>query len=118
MHYNAQSPGRAGGQYKQLSSPKDYHTQHDTEGAAKLSTTVIHALADLMERDVTDVGFVLYDSIDPDALDKIFSSTDDGTSRSPGHVAFTVDGYRVTVYSDGHIVITPPRDPADDPVRR
>ncbi|MFC7203209.1 HalOD1 output domain-containing protein [Haloferax namakaokahaiae] len=89
-----------------------YHVQHDPSGPAKLSTTVIHALADAMGIDVSDSGFSLYDSIDPDALDSIFSPTADGTPRPPGHVAFCVAGYQTTVYSTGDIVITPPTPPA------
>jgi len=85
--------------------PDTYRVHHDPDGSAKLSTTVIHALADAMGIDVTDTGFSLYDTIDPDALDRLFSGDD---FAAPGHVAFTVEGYRVTVYSDGHIVVTPP----------
>lgn len=90
---------------------RDFYAYHDPVSAANVSTTVVHALADVMGRDISDAGFVLYDSIDPDSLDRIFSPTADGTPRPPGHVAFTVDGYRVTVYSSGQIVITPP-DPS------
>lgn len=86
----------------------EYHAYHDHSGAAELSTTVIHALADVMDRDVTDAGFVLNDSIDPESLNRLFSSTTGGRQRPPGHLAFTVEGYRVTVYSTGEIVITPP----------
>jgi len=88
--------------------PGTYYVKHDPEGPAKLSTTVIHALADAMGIDVTDSGFTLYDTIDLDALDQIFAATDDGTQRPPGHVAFCVNGYQTTVYSTGEIVITPP----------
>jgi len=90
------------------SRPQEYHAYHDPSGTAKLSTTVIHALADAMGEDVTDAGFVLHDSVDPDALDRLFSNVDPETERAPGHVAFTIDGYQVTVYSTGEIVITPP----------
>jgi hypothetical protein len=94
-------------------SPRpDYHTHHDPASSAKISTTVIHALADVMEVDVTETGFALYDSVDPDALDQIFSPRGDDSPRAPGHVAFTVEGYRVTVYSTGEIVITPPAGPS------
>lgn len=105
--------GRIGGQGRPPQS-QDYYAYHDVESAANLSTTLVHALADVMGLDISDTGFVLYDSIDPEALDRIFSSTGDGSPRPPGHVAFTVDGYRVTVYSSGQIVITPP-GPADGP---
>jgi hypothetical protein len=84
-----------------------YVTTHDPDGPGKVSTKVIHALADVMGTDVSETGFTLYDSVDPDALDRIFGSTD-GSGRPGGHVAFTVDRYRVTVYEDGRIAITPP----------
>lgn len=90
---------------------QDYHVYHDPESSARVSTTVVHALADAMGVDVTDTGFSLYDSVDPDALDTIFAQTSTGKPRPPGHVAFSVEGYRVTVYSTGHIVITPPVGP-------
>jgi hypothetical protein len=61
-----------------------------------------------MDEDVTDAGFVLYDTIDPDALDRIFSSDDDEESGPLGHIAFVVEGYKVTAYSTGEIVISPP----------
>ncbi|MFC7177071.1 HalOD1 output domain-containing protein [Halosegnis marinus] len=51
----------------------DYRAYHDPDGTAKLSTAVTHALADAMEQDVTEAGFVLFDTIDPDALDRLFS---------------------------------------------
>lgn len=92
--------------------PADYHAFHDRGSAAKLSTTVVHALARAMGVDVTEAGFVLNDSVDPDALDRIFAETGDGTPRPPGHVGFFVGDYRVTVYSTGQIVITPPAHPS------
>ncbi|WP_255196177.1 HalOD1 output domain-containing protein [Halorarius litoreus] len=87
-------------------SPSTYHVRHDPDGPAKLSTTVVHALADAMGVDVTHMGFSLYDAVDPDALDLIFAPHPDGTTRPPGHVAFSIQGYQTTVYSTGDIVIT------------
>lgn len=85
---------------------RDYYAHHDPDGQARLSTTLVHALADVMGADVTETGFVLADEIDPDALDMLFSSGSPGGPAA--HVAFAVDDYRVTVYGDGTIVITPP----------
>lgn len=90
------------------STTGDYHVYHDASGPANMSTTVIHALADVMGRDVTDAGLVLYDYVDPDAIDRLFRDTDQGAPGPAGHIAFAVDGYQITVYSTGHIVITPP----------
>lgn len=92
----------------QVRQQNTYYAQHDPTGAADLTTTVVHALADVMGVDVTGTEFSLYDSVDPDALDRLFAPKADGTPRPPGHVAFGVQGYRVTVYSSGEIAITPP----------
>ena len=91
-----------------MRAPNTYYAHHDPNGAADLTTTIVHALADVMGDDVTGTEFSLYDSVDPDALDRIFAPKRDGTPRPPGHVAFSVEGYRVTVYSSGEIAITPP----------
>lgn len=88
--------------------PRTHYGHHDVDGSARLSTTVVHELAHVMDVDVTDTGFTLSESVDPDALDRLFKPRPDGTPRPPGHIAFQVRGYRVTVYSSGDIVITPP----------
>ncbi|QLG29671.1 hypothetical protein HUG10_18865 (plasmid) [Halorarum halophilum] len=88
--------------------PNTYYVHHDPTGSADLTTTIVHALADVMGEDVTGTEFPLYDSVDPDALDRLFAPKTDGTPRPPGHVAFSVQDYRVTVYSSGEIAITPP----------
>jgi len=108
MHNNVQST-HSDSRPPTQTNQRHYFVSHDPESASKLSTTVVHALADVMGADVTDAGFTLSDSVDPDALDRIFSTTEDGTERQGGHLAFTVEGYRVTVYGDGEIVITPPQ---------
>jgi hypothetical protein len=112
MHDDVRSVNCDGHNPDPTSARTDYHVYHDPESSARLSTTVVHALADVMGVDVTDTGFALYDSVDPDALDQIFSPRGDESPRAPGHVAFTVEGYRVTVYSTGEIVITPPAGPS------
>lgn len=84
-------------------------TYYDRNGAAKLSTVIVHALADVMDADVTQLEEALYESIDPASLDRLFARTADGTPRQDGEVTFTVRGHRVTARSDGRIEITPPR---------
>jgi hypothetical protein len=107
MQDNTQSTHYETSQVEQ--SPQGhYFATHDPDAPSKLSTTLIHALADVMGSDVSETGFVLYDNIDPEALDRIFASKSDGESNRTGHLAFSVKQYRVTVYSDGEIVITPP----------
>jgi len=85
-----------------------YYAQHDVDGPAEFSTTVVHALSDLAGVDVTETRSMLYDSIDPDALNHLFRPKLDGTPRPPGHVVFSAWNYRVTAYSDGRIAIQVP----------
>ncbi|MDQ2049067.1 HalOD1 output domain-containing protein [Natronolimnohabitans sp. A-GB9] len=47
----------------------------------------------------------LFESIDPDALDRLFSSTGSGATRS-GSVSFTHDGYEVTATAAGEVVVS------------
>ncbi len=90
--------------------PPVYHARHDPDGSAKLSTTVVHALAESTGVDVTDSTSTLYDSVDPDALDALFSSRHDGTPRTGGTLSFVVYDHRVIVHGDGRIIIEPPAD--------
>jgi hypothetical protein len=45
----------------------------------------------------------LYDYIDPEALDTLFESLNDGSSRAGGRVSFAFSGYQVTVTNDGEV---------------
>lgn len=97
-------PPSSGRQY----SRRVYRARHDPDGPANLSTTVVHALAECMDVDVTDGSFSLYDAVDPDALDALFRPTGDGTPRRGGMLVFYVDEYCVSIYGDGEIIIEPP----------
>lgn len=84
-----------------------YVTRYDSGGPSKLTTTLVHALAEFADTDVTEMEETLYDRVDPDALDQLFAPRSDGTPRSEGHVTFTLAGHLVMVTSDGRIEITP-----------
>lgn len=92
----------------QSPSPPVYRATHDPHGPARLSTTVIHALADCLGIDVTDARISLYDGVDPDALDALFRPRDDGWPRRGSSITVTVRDHYVTVSSDGEILIEPP----------
>ncbi|MFC7081047.1 HalOD1 output domain-containing protein [Halorussus caseinilyticus] len=70
-----------------------------------LSTAVIDAVADAADLDPAEIGTPLYDQIDPDALDNLFSDKHNGMPRGSGHVVFHLLDYEVTVYSDGYVVV-------------
>jgi hypothetical protein len=80
--------------------------QHTTYADEEpLSTAVVVALADAAGVDPAEIGTPLYDTIDPDALDNLFSDKLDGSPRVGGQVVFTIRDYEVTVYSYGEIVV-------------
>ncbi|QLG48791.1 HalOD1 output domain-containing protein [Natrinema halophilum] len=95
----------------QYDQPNDrYVFHHDSDGTATITTTIVHALASIANTDVSQGEFSLYDSVDPDALDRIFSSKADGTERSDGHIAFTALEHEVYVYANGDVIIYPPAE--------
>lgn len=88
-----------------------YYAQHDFDGPAKLSTTVIHAISEVANIDATDTESTLFQHVDPDALDRLFSPVSSDVPRTSGQVGFNMWGYDVTVYSNGQIVISTPQQP-------
>ncbi|MFC4451817.1 HalOD1 output domain-containing protein [Halorussus aquaticus] len=81
-----------------------------------VSTAVVEAVAEVADRDPLAENFVLYDAIDPDALDCIFADHGNEASRTSGRVVFDFQGCRVEVHADGDLVVFEPSDSED--VRR
>lgn len=76
----------------------------------RLSIRVINAIAEHEGTTPTEIRPVLYDIIDPDALDSLFSATYRGEARANGNVEFQYGPHKVTVHSDGRIEIEHVRD--------
>lgn len=73
------------------------------------SIAIVCAIAEIEEKEPTDVDFTLYETLDPDALDALFR--DDATrdeSREVSIAEFSVSDYRVSIRSDGSISIEAP----------
>lgn len=87
-----------------------YVFSYDPQGSATVTTTVVHALSTVAEIDVSQGEFSLYDSVDPDALERIFSSKADGAPRIGGYVAFTALDHEVHVHAEGDVYIYPPAE--------
>ncbi|SIR04147.1 hypothetical protein SAMN05421858_1215 [Haladaptatus litoreus] len=83
----------------------DDSTERESSIDDRPSIRVVNAIAEHEGTTPTEIRPVLYDIIDPDALDSLFSETQLGNSRSDGHVSFEYDGHKVTVYSDGRVEI-------------
>lgn len=68
----------------------------------ELSTAVLMSLESIPGYDIENGDTVVFDSIDLDALDELFTTTTD-TPR--GCVTFPVDEYQLTVTASGEITI-------------
>ena len=72
------------------------------EQGRSLSEAILEAIEQYKGEDVTMTDFVLYDDIDPDALDHLFRSS----ARPRTVVAFTTDGVRVELWGNDGVRIT------------
>lgn len=81
-----------------------YHSNNQEN--QKLSTSVLEALDSVPGYDVESSDTVVFDHVDLDALDELFTATN-GTSPQ-GEVTFPVSEYHVTVAADGEVVVRTP----------
>ncbi|MFC7230282.1 HalOD1 output domain-containing protein [Saliphagus sp. GCM10025308] len=94
-----------------------YVFRYDPDGTATLTTTIVHALSSIANVDVSQGEFSLYDSIDPDALERLFSPKNDGGRRLDGHVCFSALEHEVYVFANGDIFVYPPTGSGQSPLR-
>jgi hypothetical protein len=75
-----------------------------------LSTTILEAIEDQKDEDLSEADFRLYDDIDPDALDNLFRKD----ANADTTVEFNTDDVTVTLWGDGTVRIrVEPRDTDD-----
>ena len=80
----------------------------DSQAAPEsVSVAVVTAVAEVLDRDPATIG-PLYDAIDPDALDRLFASTNTTARKGAGQVMFSVEGCEVTVYANGRLEVVDP----------
>jgi len=73
-----------------------------TQDDRSLSMTVVECLAEATGVSPVDIERPLYDVVDPDALDRLFTAETEGVG---GRVVFELDGHEVTVRDDGSVVV-------------
>jgi hypothetical protein len=72
------------------------------------STTIVRAVTEVADCDLLDNDCVLYDVVDPDALNQLFTDREAGATRMTGRVVFNLQGCRVEIHADGeHVVYEP-----------
>jgi hypothetical protein len=69
---------------------------------AKPSVEVVESVASIVAADPKELEAVLYRTIDPQALNRLF----DGRGDTDGFVQFAFAGCRVTVEADGDVFVT------------
>lgn len=83
--------------------PETYTTQLDWSTEETPSHAVVSLVAEA--EDVRPIDLApLHDTVDPDALDRLFAPTSTESSRTDGYIAFVFEGYHVTVHGDGEVV--------------
>lgn len=78
--------------------------EFDWDGPKPASVAVVEALEEFTGRDARSFS-PLYDVVDADALDSLFVSTDETDRQNSGHLTLLVDESRVTLHSDGSLVV-------------
>ena len=86
-----------------------YRSEPDPHEETKLSTSILDALDSLPDYNVEDSDTVVFDHVDLDALDELFTPVN-GTSRQ-GTVTFPIASYRVTATAAGEITVYKHEDP-------
>lgn len=79
-----------------------YQTTTDLE-ETELSTAVLMALDSVPGYDIESSETVVFDCIDLDALDELFTAA--GSDRQYGQVTFPVEEYQVTATAAGEITV-------------
>lgn len=84
-----------------LASETTYHASPDEQ----MSEAVINAVACAEGVDPLSIHTPLYEAIDPDALDELFSRRRDDDEASTFQIRFTFHGYEINVRDDGKLVL-------------
>lgn len=89
-----------------------YRVTHDRDRDGPLSDAVVEALAAVENVEPDELDLRLYDSVDGDALDRLYEVTAERSERL--RVTFSIGDYEVTVQDDGLLEV---RDRTDATVR-
>lgn len=69
-----------------------------------VSQHVVEKVAEVTETDPADLE-PLFNTVDPDCLNTLFSDVQSASSRNEGHVAFPVADCQVVIWADGRVEV-------------
>lgn len=75
--------------------------------AERVSEKVLATVAARKNTEQRELQPPLYEVIDPDALDSLFTPRADGSVRTRGEVRFTYSGYEIRIASNGDVRAIP-----------
>ncbi|UPV76375.1 hypothetical protein M0R89_19640 (plasmid) [Halorussus limi] len=78
-----------------------------------VSTAVIEAVTEVADCDRLADECILYDVVDPDALNRLFENRSGGTAGATGRIVFELNRCRVEVRADGNHVVYEPDNSGD-----
>ena len=90
-----------------------YEVDLDDDTVRSVSCTVVERIADLTDRDPTDLR-PLWDSVDPEALDALVAHASD--SSTPCRIAFEYEGYEVEIIGARRLRLIAKREPLSSPM--
>jgi len=82
----------------------------DADTSEATSTAVVEAIAEHEGVDPADLELPLYQAIDPDALDALFSPPEGDRDPVSGRISFVYDGYDIEVTGEGEVTVTDRED--------
>jgi hypothetical protein len=71
----------------------------------EISEEVVNEIPDCEGVEPTDLTEPLFNTVDPDALNNIFQSFDNGPVREMGQIEFWYYGYKIVVTADGDVSV-------------
>lgn len=80
-----------------------FRARHDRDSDGPISETIVEALAAVENVEPDELGTRLYDSFDPEALDRLYGSAAERSEEL--RVAFTIGGYEVLITDDGDFLV-------------
>lgn len=86
------------------SNPTEFETDYESQPPA---VAIVSAIAAIEDTPPTELDFSLYDSIDPEALNKLVG--DSGNTNMM--IEFTIDGYEIQIQQNGTLTVTAPDIP-------
>jgi len=80
------------------------YSKSESRHSGSISEKVIERVAKAEGVSPVALDTSLYETIDPDALDRLFERTA-GNNRMEGTVVFPFQGYDVSVTGEGHVIV-------------